>query len=63
MGSLLSIFRMHWDHEPGRDALPRVRLPLLPLPLGGEGWGEGAVFASLRKLVGAEGLEPPTYSV
>jgi len=32
MESLLSTFRMHWDHEPGRDALPSVRLPLLPLP-------------------------------
>ncbi len=42
MESLLSIFRMYWDHEPGRDALPRVWLLLLPLPAKrGEGRGEG----------------------
>ncbi len=44
----LSTFRLHWNHEPGRDALPRVRLPLLPLPAKrGEGRGEGFVFCLL----------------
>src|SRR6266545_2949115 len=51
--SLLSLLRMHWDHEP--VPIPLNRPPGTFSPTGGEGWDEGGtVQGEMKRLICGE---------